>query len=87
MTERAEYLMPTKCPACGADNDRASATHKPVKGDISLCITCGTMSEYDGDKGMAVLPHSKLWELLSESQEARQLVMAWHHINKNRSSG
>ncbi len=87
MTDRAEYQLPTKCPACGADNDRASAVRKPAKGDISLCITCGTMSEYDGAEGMTVLPHSKIWEMLSESQEARQLVMAWHNINKNRSSG
>lgn len=53
-TRRDTHRMPAQmCPACGYLTDAAGeisgkATAAPGKGDITMCLACGAVSQYDG---------------------------------------
>lgn len=47
----------TNCPACGAELDRASmhAERKPVPGDYSVCLYCGSFLRFDSSMRAALI--------------------------------
>ena len=61
--------LPGKCPACGAKLDAATSPDgraTPVPGDVSICIKCATVLEFDDSLSVILLTEETRSELPEE---------------------
>lgn len=73
----------SNCPACNTVLDAATgiaaAGHKPEHGDVSFCIACGELLQFDADlravpfQGFSGLPEHVQEFLLSVQNEIRNM--------------
>lgn len=77
------------CPVCGyifeVNEGIYNPTAKPTKGDITLCINCGSILMFTDDSGTNYRPVSEM-EILKWSPQAQftvhQLKEAWRKVRK-----
>jgi hypothetical protein len=74
MTMRA-----TECPCCGAIHDAATGlkgeAEVPKPGDLSVCISCGAVCEYDQNMERELVPEERLAGAdMVEARRARHII-------------
>ena len=78
-----ENIIPLDlCPCCGYSFDRASSLEpgtKPQTGDISLCISCGGVLEFDKDLKHVV---SSDWQDKLEAVQLHQIRLMQNIIQR-----
>lgn len=77
-------LPKSSCPLCGKKLDAASdadGEERPSPGDVTLCIGCGTVFEYDGEMKLRVMTEAELSALEEEVQAqiktVRMAILHW----------
>lgn len=58
-----EFAFAMECPACGYFADRVTGighSQKPRPGDITVCVGCGCICEFDKDLQMVLIPEDKI---------------------------
>ena len=69
----------TACPMCNHQLDAATCTtgdHKPAPGDLTVCIECATILEFDPDLSVRVVGPSVLAALDDDTRAHLALVRA-----------
>lgn len=72
----SEEVPPSPCPGCGEvwDGATGNSTCGVREGDLSLCIKCGTLSEYTAAKTLVAFAPEK-FDLLPPKTQAEVMVM------------
>lgn len=69
------------CPHCGhALNhcaDLGGSDEPPRPGDLSLCVQCGNILEFDDTLRRRAIPLDQLRELLDEQPQLREMLRQW----------
>jgi hypothetical protein len=63
---------PTLCPTCGHKLDAATGLdhdHKPSPGDLSVCIQCGEILEFDEEIKLILISEGTIEKLDLETME------------------
>jgi hypothetical protein len=76
-------VPPCACPECGYVGDQVmgvSTEHKPVPGDLSLCIHCACLSAFDDDLKLRPPTDDELFAAATDRrvQAARAAIL---HVN------
>lgn len=74
MIEHSEIPI-SVCPVCYYKMDCATASSKegrrrPIKGDLSVCLKCGTGTAFDENLSMVALTEEELEKIKVENMEA-----------------
>jgi len=77
-------LEKTSCPCCDYELDRASSFEGkvPKEGDVSMCIKCGIMLEFDSDGGMIKIKPETLKAVKADKETWNKIVTMQNAINK-----
>ena len=67
MRMNSTKMKPSPCPTCGGIMDGATQIHnrpvEPKPGDITICLHCGALNQYDDDLKIVTADPSVLNEL------------------------
>ena len=84
-------IDPSPCPKCGVQHDAATASDGsgigPVKGDLSICVDCGSINVFDDDLKLVTITEEQLSEgyddeTLAEIRRVSSMVAGLHAITK-----
>lgn len=76
MDER-DGIKPGKCPECGYRMDAATATRgnaRPRPGDLTLCLSCGAILEFDQDVAPVAMPAGRMADLDDDTRHELRRV-------------
>ena len=71
-------MKENKCPECDKITDAATqvgGNNKPSEGDISLCIYCGAINQFDNDNNIISLPNDKLEEIKEYEPDTYKMII------------
>ena len=72
----------SQCRVCGYMHNTAEmaddAGLDPTKGDVSMCVSCGTLSVFDSELRL-VAPSAELYDKMLQERGVRAMLTAlWH---------
>ena len=80
-------MKENRCPECNGKTDAATSIegdYKPSNGDISLCIHCGAINQFDSDLTIVPIEEGLLENIEETDPENYRMIMkAVHYIKNN----